>query len=52
MPYDASQLYSRNVYALLSPFIKDETLTLDPDDEVIKGACIARDGHVLIGGTA
>ena len=52
MPYDASQLYSRNVYALLSPFIKDGALTLDPNDEVIKGACIARDGHVLIGGTA
>ena len=52
MPYDASQLYSRNVYALLSPFIKDGVLTLDPNDEVIKGACIARDGHVLIGGPA
>jgi NAD(P) transhydrogenase subunit alpha len=52
MPYDASQLYSRNVYALLSPFIKDGVLTLDPNDEVIKGACIARDGRVLIGGTA
>jgi H+-translocating NAD(P) transhydrogenase subunit alpha len=52
MPYDASALYSRNVYALLSPFIKDGTLTLDPDDEVIKGACITRDGRVLIGGPA
>jgi NAD(P) transhydrogenase subunit alpha len=52
MPYDASMLYSRNVYALLSPFIRDGTLTLDPNDEVIKGACIARDGHVLLGGTA
>ncbi|HTC31653.1 MAG TPA: Re/Si-specific NAD(P)(+) transhydrogenase subunit alpha [Candidatus Acidoferrum sp.] len=52
MPYDASMLYSRNVYALLSPFIKDGALTLDPNDEVIKGACIARDGHVLLGGNA
>jgi len=52
MPYDASQLYSRNVYALLSPFIKDGALTLDPNDDVIKGACIARDGKVLLGGTA
>jgi H+-translocating NAD(P) transhydrogenase subunit alpha len=38
MPYNASQLYSRNVYALLSPFIKDGNLNLDFEDEVIKGA--------------
>ncbi len=41
MPYNASQLYSRNVYALISPFIKDGALTLDFEDEVIKGARIA-----------
>ena len=41
MPYNASQLYSRNVYALLSPFIKDGKLTLDFEDEVIKGARVA-----------
>ena len=52
MPYNASQLYSRNVFALLSPFIKDGALVLDPDDEVIKGACIARDGTVLIKGAS
>ncbi|MGB6987012.1 MAG: Re/Si-specific NAD(P)(+) transhydrogenase subunit alpha [Candidatus Aquilonibacter sp.] len=38
MPYNASQLYSRNVYALISPFIKDGAFTLDFEDEVIKGA--------------
>lgn len=52
MPYDASMLYSRNIYALLSPFIKDGAIALDPEDDVIKGACIARDGRVLIGGAA
>jgi H+-translocating NAD(P) transhydrogenase subunit alpha len=41
MPYNASQLYSRNVYALLSPFIKDGKLALDFEDEVIKGARVA-----------
>jgi H+-translocating NAD(P) transhydrogenase subunit alpha len=41
MPYNASQLYSRNVYALLSPFIKDGNLDLDFEDEVIKGARVA-----------
>ena len=52
MPYNASQLYSRNVYALLSPFIKDGAMTLDPNDDVIKGACIVRDGTALLGGSA
>jgi NAD(P) transhydrogenase subunit alpha len=51
MPFNASQLYSRNVYALISPFIKDGTLALDPEDEVIKGACIVRGGTSLLGGT-
>jgi H+-translocating NAD(P) transhydrogenase subunit alpha len=41
MPFNASQLYSRNVYALLSPFVKDGALQLDLEDEVIKGARIA-----------
>ncbi|HTU69208.1 MAG TPA: Re/Si-specific NAD(P)(+) transhydrogenase subunit alpha [Candidatus Baltobacteraceae bacterium] len=50
MPYDASALYSRNVYALLSPFIKNGAIALDPQDDVIKGACVARDGRALIGG--
>lgn len=52
MPYNASQLYSRNVHALLSPFIKDGAMTLDPNDDVIKGACIVLDGNVLLGGSA
>lgn len=50
MPADASRLYSRNVFALLSPWIKDGTLTIDPDDDVAKGAVIARDGNVLLAG--
>ncbi len=47
MPYDASRLYSRNLFALLSPFVKDGTLALDPNDDVIKGACVVRDGAVV-----
>ena len=52
MPADASRLYSRNVYALLSPWIKDGTLDIDPNDDVAKGAVVARDGNVLIGAKA
>ena len=40
MPYHASQLYSRNVHALLSPWLKDGTLTIDMNDDVAKGAVV------------
>jgi H+-translocating NAD(P) transhydrogenase subunit alpha len=51
MPADASRLYSRNVYALLSPWIKDGALNIDPNDEVAKGAVVARDGRVSAAGS-
>ncbi|MEO7203130.1 MAG: NAD(P)(+) transhydrogenase (Re/Si-specific) subunit alpha, partial [Candidatus Tumulicola sp.] len=50
MPYHASQLYSRNVYALLSPWIKDGNLIIDSNDEVARGACVA--GVAATGGSA
>ena len=40
VPADASRLYSRNVYALLSPWIANGTLTIDMNDDVAKGAVI------------
>ncbi|MBV8724708.1 MAG: Re/Si-specific NAD(P)(+) transhydrogenase subunit alpha [Candidatus Eremiobacteraeota bacterium] len=52
MPADASRLYSRNVYALLSPWIKDGSLQIDMDDDVAKGAMVVRDGTVLLGSGA
>jgi NAD(P) transhydrogenase subunit alpha len=50
MPADASTLYSRNVHALLSPWIKDGVLNVDMNDDVAKGAVIAHGGNVLLGG--
>jgi H+-translocating NAD(P) transhydrogenase subunit alpha len=52
MPADASRLYSRNVFALLSPWIKEGILSIDPADEVAKGAVVTRDGSLLIGGSS
>ena len=42
MPYHASQLYSRNVAALLLHLAPDGELALDFDDEITGGACVAR----------
>ena len=41
MPYHASQLYSRNVTALLQLLVQDGELKLDWSDEIISGACVA-----------
>jgi NAD(P) transhydrogenase subunit alpha len=41
MPYHASQLYSRNVTALLQLLVEDGELKLDWSDEIIAGACVA-----------
>jgi H+-translocating NAD(P) transhydrogenase subunit alpha len=43
----ASQLYARNIQALLGLMIEDGTLKLDFDDEVIAGACITRGGEIV-----
>ena len=44
----ASQLYARNIQALLGLMISEEgQLSLDFDDEVIAGACITRDGEIV-----
>jgi NAD(P) transhydrogenase subunit alpha len=40
MPYHASQLYSRNVTALVQLLVADGELRLDWDDEVVAGACV------------
>ena len=46
MAEHASQLYARNVLSLVELMTGDEgALELDFEDEVIKGACVARDGE-------
>ncbi|MCW3048240.1 MAG: Re/Si-specific transhydrogenase subunit alpha [Solirubrobacterales bacterium] len=48
MPEHASQLYARNVQALLELFLDDEgNLALDFDDEILAGACVTRDGEIV-----
>ena len=41
MPYHASQLYSRNVTALLQLLVAEGELKLDWSDEIVSGACVA-----------
>jgi NAD(P) transhydrogenase subunit alpha len=42
MPYHASQLYARNIQALLNHLAPEGELVLDFEDEITAGACVTR----------
>jgi len=51
MPEHASQLYARNIQALLELFLDEQgQLALDFDDEIVAGACIVRAGAIVNAG--
>ena len=47
MPTHASELYAKNLYNFLSPWIKDGELRIDWDDEVVAGTVLCRDGATV-----
>ena len=44
MPTHASELYAKNLYNFLSPWIKDGELAFDWDDDVVAGTLLCKDG--------
>jgi NAD(P) transhydrogenase subunit alpha len=46
MPYHASQLYARNVTALVNHLAPEGELALDFEDEITAGACVTRKEEV------
>ncbi len=50
MPTHASELYAKNLYNFLSPFIKDGELNIDWQDEVIAGSLLCKDGATVHAG--
>ncbi len=46
MPVAASRLYSANLVALSQLFVKDGSVVMDFDDEILAGACVVHDGTV------
>jgi NAD(P) transhydrogenase subunit alpha len=46
MPVHSSEMFAKNLFNFLSPFIKDGTLALDWSDEVIAGSCLTHGGEV------
>ncbi len=47
VPYDASQMYSRNLSNLLLHLTRDGSLDLDPEDEIVRGTVVTRGGEVV-----
>jgi H+-translocating NAD(P) transhydrogenase subunit alpha len=47
VPVHASQLYSRNLTAFLSPLIKDGQLHIDMNDDVVGPSCVTHGGEVV-----
>lgn len=48
----ASELYARNVLAFFQPLLKDGSLKLDFNDEVVAGACVTHAGEIKHAATA
>lgn len=47
VPVHASQLYSRNLTAFLSPIIKDGQIHIDMNDDVVGPSCVTHQGQVV-----
>lgn len=50
MPTHASELYAKNLYNFLSPWIKEGQLTIDWSDEIVAGTVLCRDGATVHAG--
>ncbi|ASZ14288.1 Re/Si-specific NAD(P)(+) transhydrogenase subunit alpha [Chitinophaga pendula] len=48
MPADASKLYARNVSNFLQLLWKDNQLSLNFEDDIVRGACIVHNGDILM----
>jgi NAD(P) transhydrogenase subunit alpha len=47
IPVHASQLYSKNVTNFLQLLVKKGALTIDLNDEILRGSCVAHNGDVV-----
>jgi len=47
VPVHASEMYAKNLFNLLSPFIKEAQLELDWEDEVIKNTALTHKGEIV-----
>ncbi|MEZ5500919.1 MAG: Re/Si-specific NAD(P)(+) transhydrogenase subunit alpha [Steroidobacteraceae bacterium] len=46
LAFNASEMYARNLFNLLSPAISNGELKIDWEDEVFRDSCLTRDGRI------
>ncbi len=46
MPVHASEMYARNLFNFISPFIKSGSLWLDWNDDILSGSCFTHGGRI------
>jgi len=46
-PVDASNLYARNILNFLALIVKKGEMSLDFNDEILAGACVAHEGNIV-----
>jgi NAD(P) transhydrogenase subunit alpha len=47
VPYHASQMYARNIAAFLQLIVKNGTLQLNPEDDIIKSTLVTQGGEIV-----
>ena len=52
IPNHASQLYAKNITNFLLALVKDGKLSVDMEDEIVRGTLVARDGQAVGAGAA
>ncbi|PKO84198.1 MAG: NAD(P)(+) transhydrogenase (Re/Si-specific) subunit alpha [Betaproteobacteria bacterium HGW-Betaproteobacteria-11] len=50
MPVHASEMFARNLFNFISPWLGEGALNLDWDDEIVAGACLTREGELVHAG--
>ena len=47
VPIHASEMFSQNIYNLITPFITEDGFNLNLEDEVIKDSLITYEGKII-----
>jgi len=47
VPYEASVMYAKNAASFLLHIVHDGALAIDPEDEIVKGTLVTRDGEII-----
>ena len=47
VPYEASVMYAKNASSFLLQIVHDGAIAIDPEDEIVKGTLVTRDGEII-----